>query len=122
MENGTNAFTLQAGEAQEYNDGEGNVYSISVDEFAVHDHEQKPVYHPLTGNEKPSSLIVTVECSTDGYPSPYASCIEKYWGALRKHVMFDFELFSNSKSTFIQCHVRANPIEKKKILGDPRKW
>ncbi len=122
MKTGMNTFILRAGETQEYDDGQGNIYHITVDEFAIHDHKQKPVYHPLNGDEKPSKLIVTVECSTDAHPSPYASCLDKYWGVLRKYVMFDFDLFSNSKSTFVQCHVRANPIGGKKIFGDPKKW
>jgi len=107
-------FILRPGEEHVFTDENGVKHVIGVSRFSTHDHKHKPVYHPLSENENPRQLVVTLQSDPGAlppsYPAVYASCVRALWTACRGQVAFFFEYHEENGTEFISCDVRPNPF------------
>ena len=100
-------FSLDS--SQKWSDEEGNIYIIKVHSFQAHDHSRAPIYYldyPLdekVRQENAETVVVRIECNSDGLPSPYSGIVENRWIVCRKNV--DFEFVHSISEHAIQCTI-----------------
>ena len=82
------------GTTREFVDKSGVKHTIRVSRFVDHDHQNKPIYHPLEDSENPNQLVVTIASAVGAlppsYPPVYASCVTGCWDAYRGSIAFNF--------------------------------
>jgi len=114
-------LALSLHSSQEWKDVEGNVYAIMVSSFQNHDHAKRPIYYldyPLEESvlrKNADTVVVSVECASDGYPSPYSAVVEGRWTVCRKRIDLQF-VRQNRNSIVIDCLI-SEAASPRKLFG-----